>query len=500
MPRSATRAILAGLLLWASLGPAAARAEGPEGGTGQPAAAQVPPIRYVLERIEVRGNRRTASSVIRSLLPLSAGDVLDVDDAALQAARWRLLGTGWFDEVELRLRRGHRPGRVVLVVEVRERNTLVVDWLALGVSQVLSSSLDRSADLAPYVGLEVTERNLLGRGMELSVATLLSTPQQGVRLRFGVPHVLGSPYSVDGTGFLLNAREFFGHEPLVSIACPTDLARCPPEVEARQAVVLYRRGGLGLAASREVGSAGRLRLGWRIEGAAVLVRPEAASERRGAEVRPLDFGVPRDRNLLSVVHFSYVFDQRDAPALPSRGTRLAVQADTSSLVLGSEYDFLRLQAVLRHWVPLGRRDALRFGLFAGVIFGEAPFFYRFHLSDLSDLIPSRVLEMELDRRPAPNLLGTAIEVMRAEPLAARIDLQYTYRFHRGSGFFRSAAFYALAGLYGLARFEDLRVAVPGYRGLARAPVDLTADLGVRAATPIGVFQLGLSTLLGFVAP
>ncbi len=496
----AARVVAAGLLLWAAV-PVAAHAQGEaeDLAAGQEA-AELPTIRYVLERIEVQGNRRTAASVVLAMLPLAPGDVLDVDDRALETARWRLLGTGWFDEVDLRLRRGSRPGRVVLVVEVEERNTLVVDWLALGVSQVLSDSLDRSADLAPYAGIAVTERNLFGRGIELSVATLLSTPQQGVRLRFGVPNVLGSPLSVDGTAFFLNAREFFGNEPLVSIACPADLERCPPEVEARQAVVLYRRGGVGLAASREVGSASRLRLGWRVEGAAVLVRPEAASERRGAEVRPIDFGVPNDRNLLSVVHFAYTYDRRDAPALPTRGTRLVVQTDTSSLVLGSEYDFLRLQAMLRHWVPLGSRHTLRLGLFAGVIFGEAPFFYRFHLSDLSDFIPSRVLEMELDRRPAPNLLGTAIEVMRAEPLAARVDLEYTYHFHRGRGFFRSAAFYGLLGLYGLAGFEELRVPVPGYGGLARAPVDLTADVGVRAATPIGVFQFGLSTLLGFVTP
>ena len=46
--------------------------------------------------------------------------------------------------------------------------------------------------------------------------------------------------------------------------------------------------------------------------------------------------------------------------------------------------------------------------------------------------------------------------------------------------------------------EDLRVAIPGYEGFSRAPIDLTFDVGVRLDTVVGVFEIGFSTLLGFV--
>ncbi|MBC7171416.1 MAG: hypothetical protein H5U40_03270, partial [Polyangiaceae bacterium] len=108
--------------------------------------------RYLLESIEVVGNRRTRSGVIRLHVPLERGDVIDADSGDLEVIEWRLRGTGWFDEVHLRLRRGSERGWVVLVVEVRERNTMVIRDLVFGISEGLSGSRDPNADILPYVG------------------------------------------------------------------------------------------------------------------------------------------------------------------------------------------------------------------------------------------------------------------------------------------------------------------------------------------------------------
>jgi len=53
---------------------------------------------------------------VRRFVPLEPGELLDVDDPAIEQIRFRLLGTGWFDDVKLRLRRGSARGRVVLGV------------------------------------------------------------------------------------------------------------------------------------------------------------------------------------------------------------------------------------------------------------------------------------------------------------------------------------------------------------------------------------------------
>src|SRR5262249_52991096 len=150
---------------------------------------------------------------------------------------------------------------------------------------------------------------------------------------------------------------------------------------------------------------------WQAELVDVGVLPDAASERRGRDVVPIDFAIDNGKSFVSTAQFNLLYDRRDDPALPTQGLLIHFRGELGSGLIGSDYDFLRLQTLLRKWVPLPWGHVLRFTGFAGVVFGRAPFFYKFYASDLSDLIPSRVLEMSLDRRPPPNLLHTAIGEM-----------------------------------------------------------------------------------------
>jgi outer membrane protein insertion porin family len=201
-----------------------------------------------------------------------------------------------------------------------------------------------------------------------------------------------------------------------------------------------------------------------------------------------------------VLRIGLTYDRRDDPGLPTQGTHLRVQADAGTRLIGSAYDFVRLQAHFRQWVPLASHHTLRFGLFGGVVLGDAPFFYRFHASDMTDLIPARLLEMELDRRPPPNLLGTSIVFMRNEEVALRADIEYNVSLlrHGRRGGLRGAHAYFNVGTYLLADIQDLEFAVPGFEGASGIPIDLTFDLGIRLDTSIGVFQFGFSNLLGFI--
>ncbi|MGH7282244.1 MAG: POTRA domain-containing protein, partial [Polyangiaceae bacterium] len=120
-------------------------------------------LRYSLEGVEVRGNTTTLARVVLRYVPFKAGDTIDVDDKELTLTRFRLLGTGFFRDVELSLRRGTRRGYVVLVVHVVERNTIVVNDLWLGLSA--DAEPDGAArPLTAYGGIDVAETNLAGTG------------------------------------------------------------------------------------------------------------------------------------------------------------------------------------------------------------------------------------------------------------------------------------------------------------------------------------------------
>ena len=106
---------------------------GAAGSTSAGTASEAPAeaVRYLLEGIDIVGNTKTRRQVVEHYVPFRRGDVLDVDDPKLELTRYRLLGTGFFRDVQLSLRKGSARGRVILVVEVTERNTLVVTDLAV---------------------------------------------------------------------------------------------------------------------------------------------------------------------------------------------------------------------------------------------------------------------------------------------------------------------------------------------------------------------------------
>jgi hypothetical protein len=134
------------------------------------------------------------------------------------------------------------------------------------------------------------------------------------------------------------------------------------------------------------------------------------------------------------------------------------------------------------------------------VLGRAPFFYRYYAADLTDLLPSRALELNLDHRRTHNLLGTNIREFDKTDFGARLDVEYQLPLLRNpKGFARGIDLYLGGGVFALAELDQLRRGgPPGYDGFERLPLDLTMDLGMQADTAMGVFRVGFSTLIGFL--
>jgi hypothetical protein len=492
-------------------------------------------LKYLLERIEVTGHHNTKERLIKSFVPLEIGSTFKVSDPEIEASRYRLLGTGWYDRVELRLERGKRPGWVVLIIEVEERRTLVLQelaaglgWSVQGVNPKDGPDAKSSRKPQPYIGLGVADTNFLGTGKTLGGELLLSLGQQGVALWYSDPVVRASRWGFRTRGTFVNGQEYFGGDSnQVSTDCPNLDSMMVSEREAercttntRAAVADYWRAGLSLGTARDVGSFTRISLEW--HGDFVRLppggRPEAAAEERGRNSgkqseHGIDLAIEPGNSFVSMLSLGFTYDKRDSAILPSRGTLATFLGDLASPLIGSDYQFVRLQTSVHGWFPLKWGHTIRAGLFAGAAFGYTPFFYKFFVTDLTDLQPSRILGLNLDHRPAPNMFGffqcgevfsskcgTAVAQMRQEELAARVDAEYIWPLVRGRHkFVKGADAFFLLGLYALADPKDLTLAMPGYEGASRIPVDLTFDAGVRLDTQIGVFQIGIAKMLFYGA-
>ncbi|HYG68354.1 MAG TPA: POTRA domain-containing protein, partial [Anaeromyxobacteraceae bacterium] len=241
---------------------------------------------YVVERVVLNGLSHASEAEVRRRILVTGGDLLDEDDVLL--SRLRLLQLGWFARVETRVERGSDRGKVILVFDLTERNTLLVSDLVFG-----------STDPQPfYAGLGLTQQNFLGRGLGLSGAfayggTPGGRPEDPARFAlrgaFFAPdlEIPGLPPIVVGlSGLWLRGEE---------LACDTPECDAYDDAFGDAPRTRYERAGGELIVGFRPGPFERLLAGYRAE---AIQSEELAGARGGAGPRP--YLVPGD-SLLSAV-------------------------------------------------------------------------------------------------------------------------------------------------------------------------------------------------------
>jgi outer membrane protein insertion porin family len=452
-------------------------------------------LRYVLDGVEVRGNTTTLSRVVLRYVPFHAGDTIDVDEKELELTRFRLLGTGFFRDVQLSLRKGSKRGSAILVVSVVERNTILVNevWLGLATD---TNSIGQIRPLTAYGGFDVAETNLAGTGITLGGALAFADNQFGVRARFADPQFLRSEWTVEAQVLYNDAKDFFGNTNVLVDngpgACPTSTS-----CAASYAVLPYKRFGGMLGAGHDLGLTTQLFLDYRLESINATV-PSAASDKRGTETEPIDFQLINGNSILSSLRATLVHDTRDEPFSPTRGSLLSLVGDAAFTPLGSDYSYFKLQAHGSRWFRLPWGHVLELDGFVGAVFGTAPMFEKFFVGDLSDLLPDRILDLAFDRRVAPNFLETDIVLVRYGQYAAKLNAEYRLPVYRGQRSIYGVDIFGSFGIYALANPIDLTNPAPGSSGFATVPIDLTFNLGVRIETSAGGIVFGLSNFLPFI--
>jgi outer membrane protein assembly factor BamA len=436
---------------------------------------------YVIESIAVVGNHKTDTALIVRELGLAAGDVIGASDLRVEAARLRLLSLGFFLDVRLSLTRGVRRGGAVLTVTVEERGTVVLSGLFLGASEATQL----------WAGLDLTEMNFLGRGLLLEGGFVTSTTPtvpgaragKAVRMRFAGPDTLS------GLAPTMSLIASDGSEFFRAYGAPSDVA------PAKQVAVGTRRIGGTVGVATALAPTVQLQAQARFE----LLHADFPDLRHrdlgGGLSEPIDFSIDEGASRVASLELALDVDTRNDPVLPHSGRRLLTTIETSSPAIGSSYSFAK--GTLQGWAfrPIGSRGhTLGVNGFIGAVFGAAPYFDRFFVGDLNLLLPPRVLGLNFSTLPSRDLLGSAIEEHRYDDYAGRVMVEYAVPLIRRRGFvYRGDAFVAI-GVFAMASDGDLRARDRSFA--SSLPVDLTADLGVRLDTYIGIFNLSVANALG----
>jgi len=200
--------------------------------------------------------------------------------------------------------------------------------------------------------------------------------------------------------------------------------------------------------------------------------------------------------VLSALQASFLHDTRDEPILPTRGSYVSIVGSTALAPFGSDYAYSKIQLRGSRWWTLPWNHVVRVEATYGAMTGNAPFFEKFYIGDFTDFLPDRVLDLNFDRRTAPNFLKTDIVEVRYGDYAAKIQGEYRIPVYRGHRSIYGVDFFGAAGVYGVATHRDLTSPARGYTGLGRVPIDLTFNLGFRIDTSAGGFVFAFSNLLG----
>ncbi|MEQ9227202.1 MAG: outer membrane protein assembly factor BamA [Parvibaculum sp.] len=133
--------------------------------------------RVYVERINITGNSRTLDKVIRRQMRMSEGDAFN--KVLLDKSEKNIRGLQFFSKVDIAQNPGTAPDKTIINVDVQEQSTGSLS-LSAGFS-----TLDNAV-----AGIQLSERNFLGRGLQLSTSLSLSKRRQLIEFHYTDPYFL----------------------------------------------------------------------------------------------------------------------------------------------------------------------------------------------------------------------------------------------------------------------------------------------------------------------
>lgn len=256
-----------------------------------------------IERITISGNVKTQDKVIRRQFTLAEGDTYSAN--ALERTNLNLKRLDYFEEAEILPSQGTEEDAMNLHVRVKEKST-----------GSFSVGGGFSSDEGVFIGGDILQRNLFGRGQQLALKAYLGGETQRYSISFTEPWLFDKPLSL-GFDIYDWYREY------------NDFDKDAQGGKVR--------------ISHPFGNWSRWHLAYVLEDAEVTdVDDDAAVIIQDQE----------GRQLKSAVMGSIERDSTDHPFMPTRGSVNSLSLEFSSPYLGSDSDFVSAVIDSGRYFPL----------------------------------------------------------------------------------------------------------------------------------------------------
>ena len=277
--------------------------------------------RVYVERINIEGNSRTLDSVIRREFDLIEGDAFNI--SKLRRARRSMRNLGFFSKAKVDSLAGSAKDKTIIRVSVEEKST---GEISLGAG---FSSQD-----GPLANIGIRERNLLGKGQDLTFNFKGSAARQEFKIGFTEPYFLDRDVSA---GF--------------------DLVQSTTDRQTESSFDERKAGG-GLRLGYSLGPDLRQRLKYSFERTQIRNVDDQAS---------IFIKEQEGNNTVSQVSHTTSYDRLDNRRQPSKGYAVSLTNDLAGL--GGDARHLRSKLRAGYFVPILEDQVLSFRLETGYIKG-----------------------------------------------------------------------------------------------------------------------------------
>ncbi len=262
--------------------------------------------RVYIERIDITGNTRTKDKVIRREFRLAEGDAFNAE--LIRKTRQRLQDLGYFQGVEITTTPGSAPDKAIVTTRISEKAT-----------GQLSFGGGYSTDAGALLDIGLSERNLVGTGIDASINGVLAQRRTSINLSVTDPYFLDRNL-VAGFDIFVIQTDYLGTEPYDEKRFGADGRLGYDFNEHLRQVWSYT------LADRDVYNV--------VQGSSQIILNEAGW------------------TLLSQLSQIITLDYRDSKLYPHSGW--AVDFGTDYAGLGGTVDFLRTNLDAAYYIPLDR--------------------------------------------------------------------------------------------------------------------------------------------------